>query len=179
MKNQKLVFVFSTRDYHWPLAARSLCRHASFLDTIRRCDAEILRNFGWSIEQDVIPNPDFRISEEHCEPGLTAMQIGLTELWKSYGLLPDAVVGACAGEFAAAYAAGALSLENAMELACRIANSFREGVGRGRMLLTEVRDPKDLGASGLFDVAASLGGKTMISCREENFAALKDYLKQS
>src|SRR5688572_26875192 len=102
----RVVFVYSTRDYNWLRLARGLKSQSVFWETVHRCDGEIRRHLGWSIEHDLIPQEQFQISEEHCEPGLTAMQIGLTELWKSHGIKPDAIVGTCVGEFAAAYSAG-------------------------------------------------------------------------
>jgi len=46
------------------------------------------------------------------------MSVGLAELWRSWGLKPDAVIGQSQGEIAAAYCAGALSLEQSGRLSC-------------------------------------------------------------
>jgi malonyl CoA-acyl carrier protein transacylase len=43
-------------------------------------------------------------------------QVGLTELWKYYGITPNVVIGQSVGEVAAAYASGALTLENAVKV---------------------------------------------------------------
>ena len=47
------------------------------------------------------------------QPVLWAMMVSLAELWRSVGVHPDAVIGHSQGEIAAAYVAGALSLEDA------------------------------------------------------------------
>ena len=174
-----VVFVYSTRDYNWLNLARNLKTQSVFWETVRRCDSEIRAHLGWSIENDLLRDDQFQISEEHCEPGLTAMQIGLTELWRSRGIHPDAVMGACAGEFAAAYVGGAISLENAMELACKAGICLRKKVAPGRMLLVDVSDPSLIEPSPLYYVSACIGGTTLIGCREADFDATRELLKKS
>ena len=51
------------------------------------------------------------------QPVCTAIQLSLTELLKSWGILPVAVAGHSNGEIAAAYATGALSLEACVAIA--------------------------------------------------------------
>ena len=51
---------------------------------------------------------------EFSQPLCTALQLGLITLWRSWGLVPAAVVGHSSGEIAAAYAAGYLSLRDAV-----------------------------------------------------------------
>jgi acyl transferase domain-containing protein/surfactin synthase thioesterase subunit len=57
------------------------------------------------------------------QPALFVLQVGLTELWHSWGVRPDAVLGHSVGEFAAAWSAGAIDLEDALAL---IANRGRQ-----------------------------------------------------
>lgn len=180
MKLSDLVFVYSTRDYNWPHVGRTLAWSSPvFLETLRRCDKVIQTRLGWSIESDILPNQHFQISEEYCEPGLITMQISLTELWRSLGVRPAVVVGVCAGEIGAAYAAGVLRLEDAVDLACRMSELFRRDVGRGRMLMVDLPDPALLKQSSLYYVSACIGGKTLIGCSEENFEELRLFLRQS
>ena len=48
------------------------------------------------------------------QPACTAIQLALTDLLRSWGVLPSAVVGHSSGEIGAAYAAGILTLESAL-----------------------------------------------------------------
>lgn len=51
------------------------------------------------------------------QPATTAIQIALIRLFSSWGITPSAVVGHSSGEIGAAYAAGALSLDQCMSVA--------------------------------------------------------------
>jgi acyl transferase domain-containing protein len=44
------------------------------------------------------------------------LPVNPTELWKYYGITPNVVIGQSVGEVAAAYASGALTLENAVKV---------------------------------------------------------------
>lgn len=51
-----------------------------------------------------------------AQPALFALQCGLLAQWGDWGVSPDAVAGHSLGEYAAAFAAGMMTLEDGMEL---------------------------------------------------------------
>ena len=63
-----------------------------------------------------------------------AIQIALADLWASWGITPDAVVGHSVGEIAAAHVAGALTLEDTMLLAYHRSRLQAQTAGQGKML---------------------------------------------
>ena len=49
------------------------------------------------------------VGSTRMQPVVMGLQLALTELWRSYGVEPDAVIGHSMGEVTAAVVAGALS----------------------------------------------------------------------
>ena len=50
------------------------------------------------------------------QPVLMGLQLGLTDLWRSYGVHPDAVIGHSMGEVTAAVVSGALSVADGLKV---------------------------------------------------------------
>ena len=63
-----------------------------------------------------------------------ALQYALAELWKSWGIVPAAVVGHGVGQYAAACAAGVFSLEDGLKLVAARARLVESLPADGRML---------------------------------------------
>uniref|UniRef100_UPI003F992555 type I polyketide synthase n=1 Tax=Mycobacterium sp. TaxID=1785 RepID=UPI003F992555 len=112
----KTLFVFPGQGSQWVgMGTQLLDTSKVFGDHMQRCDKALGEHVEWSLI-DVIrgvagaPGLD-RV--DVVQPVLWAVMVSLAELWRSLGVLPDAVIGHSQGEIAAAYVAGALSLEDA------------------------------------------------------------------
>ncbi|MEU2027341.1 acyltransferase domain-containing protein, partial [Streptomyces sp. NPDC016469] len=68
------------------------------------------------------------------QPALWAVMVSLAEAWRSFGVVPDAVVGHSQGEIAAAVVSGALSLEDGALVVALRSRAIKALAGRGGML---------------------------------------------
>ncbi|MDF3150335.1 acyltransferase domain-containing protein, partial [Streptomyces sp. T21Q-yed] len=69
--------------------------------------------------RDLTGDPLLTAPSEHtdtAQPALFALQCALVRLWREAGVEPSAVTGHSVGEYAALYAAGALSLDEGLRL---------------------------------------------------------------
>jgi len=151
---RRLAMVFAGQGTQWAGCARSLYdTHPVFrraIDAVETC---------WRDHSDIsIRRACFEASQEdlnECElaqPVVFMIQCALVELFKTWGVYPDCVVGHSAGEVAAAYACGALSLADATRVIYHRATLQQRTAGSGRMLAVGLDRP------GVEDLLASLNG---------------------
>ncbi len=115
----KTVFVFPGQGAQWPgMGLELLDSSTVFADHMQRCDKALREYVDWSLI-DVIrsaPGAPGLDRVDVVQPALWAIMVSLAELWRSLDVTPDAVIGHSQGEIAAAYVAGALSLEDAAKV---------------------------------------------------------------
>ncbi|MBG0810438.1 amino acid adenylation domain-containing protein [Methylosinus sp. H3A] len=87
-----------------------------FKETLDRCAAAIA---------DILPRPllEVMFAEDgainhtsYAQPALFALEMGLAQLWRSWGVTPDVVLGHSVGQYAAACVAGVFTLEQGARL---------------------------------------------------------------
>ncbi|NMO18055.1 SDR family NAD(P)-dependent oxidoreductase [Pyxidicoccus fallax] len=137
----KVVFVFPGQGSQWPgMGRKLLAEEPVFRAALEACDKAIQAEAGWSLLKELAADEGSsqlgRI--DVVQPALFAMAVALAALWRSWGVEPDAVVGHSMGEVAAAYVAGALSLEDAVAIICRRSVLLRRISGQGEMALVEL-----------------------------------------
>ncbi|KAI1350311.1 polyketide synthase [Xylaria sp. FL0043] len=122
LMNLPVAFIFTGQGAQYPQMGKGLLEHHSlFRSTICELDT-ILQSLppamspAWTVEQTLLDSPD--VSKVHestrSQPICTAVQIGLINLLRAWGISPSAVVGHSSGEIAAAYAAGLLDMKQAL-----------------------------------------------------------------
>ena len=129
-----LVFVFSGQGSQMAGMGRGLQQeYPVFRHSLEHVSECLRRQTGlWLPEELSAPREQSRLHlTEVAQPALFAMQVSLVALLRNWGLEPDAVIGHSAGEVAAAYTSGALSLEGAVELVALRAK-FMEEAARER-----------------------------------------------
>lgn len=135
----RLAFVFSGNGSQWPgMASDATAHSAAFRKMLGAVDAVLTPLLGWSVKarfrQPVTPE-DLR-NTAIAQPMLFAVQLGCVAALREHGVVADAHVGHSVGEVAAAWASGALDLEQAARVivARSMAQQSRHGVGRMAVL---------------------------------------------
>ncbi|OMC20745.1 type I polyketide synthase [Mycobacterium colombiense] len=133
----KTVFVFPGQGSQWPGMAIELLDTAPvFAQQIRDCEEAFAEFVDWSLTGVLRGAPDAPGLDrvDVVQPVLFAVMVSLAELWKSIGVSPDAVIGHSQGEIAAAYVAGALSLQDAARVVTLRSKLLTALAGPGGML---------------------------------------------
>ncbi|WP_241197331.1 acyltransferase domain-containing protein, partial [Streptomyces sp. ADI91-18] len=106
--------------------------------------------------------------EDVAQPASFAVMVSLAELWRSLGVVPDAVVGHSQGEIAAAVVAGGLSLEDgarAVVFRSRVAEEVLSGGGIASVRLSraEVEERLAGGGGGLSVAVVNAPSSTVVA----------------
>ncbi|KAF9694091.1 hypothetical protein EKO04_007724 [Ascochyta lentis] len=132
-----LVMVFTGQGAAWPQVGRALLlSNPTFSHTIASLDKH-LQGLGaiWSLKEELLkPARTSRVFEaEFSQPLCTALQLALVDTLASVGIKPAAVVGHSSGEIGAAYAAGALTSQEAIAVAYLRGIATKEKTFQGGM----------------------------------------------
>ncbi|KAI0198468.1 reducing type I polyketide synthase [Astrocystis sublimbata] len=117
-QSPRLGFVFNGQGAQWHAMGRELLStYPVFSRAIEACDVT-LKSLGaeWSLLEELTRDAkSSKVNEvRYSMPLSCAVQLALVLLLESWGIRPTAVTGHSTGEVAAAFAAGALSLEEAI-----------------------------------------------------------------
>lgn len=144
-KRGAVAFTFTGQGSVYRTMAKTLLQSSPrFRDSIKACQNVCKVNSFPSIIDyinGVDPEPQTQCIQEQLS--LTAVQIGLVHLLRSWGLKPDIVLGHSLGEYAALYTAGVLSLADTLYLVGRRAMLIGECCGAGEYAMLMLPMPSD------------------------------------
>lgn len=119
-KKSNLTYIFTGQGAQWFAMGRELLLTSPrFRESVAKSD-NLLKSLGcpWSLIDELLKTKgDSKIgNSEIAQPATTALQVALVGLLDGFGIVPQRVCGHSSGEIAAAYAAGALNHEAAIEM---------------------------------------------------------------
>ena len=133
---RRIAMVFSGQGTQWAGCGRALYdADPVFRRVIDTIEEHWRKHSDISLREACFSAPQEALNEvQLAQPVIFTIQCALVELFKTWGVYPDCVVGHSSGEVAAAYACGALSLAEATHLVFHRATLQQRRAGSGRML---------------------------------------------
>ncbi len=131
-------FIYSGNGSQWFGMGRAMLDEPLFRETITEIDGLFRRHADWSIADELLGKSGVDRYEftEIAQPTLFAIQVGITRMLRQRGIMPTAVAGHSVGEIAAAWAAGALTLDEAVQVIYH--RSQLQGTTKGTGQMTAV-----------------------------------------
>ncbi|WP_430383563.1 SDR family NAD(P)-dependent oxidoreductase [Streptomyces sp. P10-4] len=128
----KTVFAFPGQGTQWAGMGRELLDTSPvFAARIAECEEEFDRWVDWSLTEVLRGDGSELERVDVVQPVCFAVMVALAEVWKSAGVVPDAVIGHSQGEIAAACVAGALSLADAARVVTLRSQAIAHVLPRG------------------------------------------------
>ncbi len=132
------VFVYSGQGSHWAGMGRQLLvDEPVFAAAVDELEPTFLEHVGFSLRQ-VIAGGEPVNGDAQVQPVLMGLQLALTQLWRSYGVHPDAVIGHSMGEVSAAVVAGALSVPDGLRAIAIRSRLMSQLAGQGAVALLKL-----------------------------------------
>lgn len=133
----RLAFAYAGQGTQWAGMGLGLAEaEPVFAAMLERVDAAVRVRGGPPLLDELArPRGASRLQRtDLAQLGVFAVQLALTELLRSWGIRPDAVVGHSIGEVAAAWSSGFLDFEAAVDAVWARAKTMQEHSGPGAML---------------------------------------------
>ena len=142
-RKMQVAYVFTGQGSQWPGVGKSLMAFPVYRKAVKAADKLFKAKSGWSILEkiDTLTADEMR-DTLYAQPISFLVQVGLFELLKFFKVFPDVVVGHSAGEVAAAYASGLLTLEEACEVVFHRSAEQQKMAGCGRLMAIGLSEEK-------------------------------------
>jgi acyl transferase domain-containing protein/acyl-CoA synthetase (AMP-forming)/AMP-acid ligase II/aryl carrier-like protein len=185
-QNHRIAFLFTGQGSQYPGMARQLYEtQPTFYKTLNYCDQVLRPHMDRPLLSVLYPRTgEHPVLDEtaYVQPALFALEYALAEMWRSWGIVPDAVLGHSLGEYAAACVAGVFSLEEGLKFMAergRLMQSLSLG---GEMAMIFAAEKQVASAMAAFHERVSIAGVngpeiTVISGARDEVRALVQALE--
>ncbi|WP_031075732.1 hybrid non-ribosomal peptide synthetase/type I polyketide synthase [Streptomyces sp. NRRL WC-3742] len=136
-RQRRLAWVFTGMGPQWWGMGRGLYdSEPVYREALEAVDREVRDQAGWSLLEEMLrEEADSRMAHTWlAQPANFALQVGLSALWRSRGVRPDAVVGHSTGEVAAFHEAGVYDLPDAVRVVLTRSRLQQRLAGTGAMI---------------------------------------------
>ncbi|MFF7453107.1 type I polyketide synthase [Kitasatospora sp. NPDC008115] len=129
----RVALVFPGQGSQWVgMAAELLGGSVVFAERMAECGRALEPYVDWSLAE-ALGSEALLARVDVVQPVLWSVMVSLAEVWRAFGVVPDAVVGHSQGEVAAAVVAGGLSLEDGARVVALRSRAVGTLAGRGGM----------------------------------------------